>query len=117
MTSTRFEKALDGSASRKTPSSATIFWKAFSRARRWSPMWKLVEEFPSRYDVEVSRQHRWVRGDWQLLALYTGHRCRGSERPGDLRLLGRWKMLDNLRRSLAAPAHVAGVPGRLAACR
>jgi len=46
----------------------------------------------------AARQHRWARGDWQLL-------------PWILRtpmpLIGRWKMLDNLRRTLSAPATVA----------
>jgi cyclic beta-1,2-glucan synthetase len=46
--------------------------------------------------VAASRVHRWMRGDWQLLPLL---------RPGRLPLAGvhRWKMLDNLRRSLSAP--------------
>jgi len=58
---------------------------------------ELVEDFPARYDVATRRQHRWVRGDWQLLPWLTG---RQSTR---LPPVGRWKMLDNLRRSLTAP--------------
>ena len=56
----------------------------------------LVEEAPFHADVAASRVHRWMRGDWQLLPLL---------RPGRLPLAGvhRWKMLDNLRRSLVAP--------------
>ncbi len=56
----------------------------------------LVEEAPFHGDVAASRVHRWMRGDWQLLPLL---------RPGRLQLAGvhRWKMLDNLRRSLVAP--------------
>nr|WP_306265546.1 glucoamylase family protein [Pararhizobium sp. IMCC3301] len=54
---------------------------------------ELIEDFPTRYQVEVSRQHRWVRGDWQLLPyiLSTASGIGG---------LGRFKMIDNLRRSL-----------------
>ncbi len=54
---------------------------------------ELVEDFPTRYEVEVSRQHRWARGDWQLLR-YIFNPARGVP------ALGRWKMVDNLRRSL-----------------
>jgi cyclic beta-1,2-glucan synthetase len=54
---------------------------------------ELVEDFPIRYEVEVSRQHRWARGDWQLLP-YIFDPKRG------LTGLGCWKMFDNLRRSL-----------------
>ena len=64
---------------------------------------ELVEDFPVRYSVEASRQHRWVRGDWQLLPFVLGT-ARGEAGIG---ALGRWKMLDNLRRSLVAPAWVA----------
>lgn len=54
---------------------------------------ELVEDYPTRYEVEVSRQHRWARGDWQLLP-YIFNPLRG------VTALGRWKMVDNLRRSL-----------------
>jgi cyclic beta-1,2-glucan synthetase len=54
---------------------------------------ELVEDFPIRYEVEASRQHRWARGDWQLLP-YIFNPVRGVTG------LGRWKMFDNLRRSL-----------------
>ena len=59
---------------------------------------EVIEEYPSRYDVATAREHRWTRGDWQLLPWIFGH----SQVPA----LGRWKMLDNLRRSLVAPAAI-----------
>ena len=58
---------------------------------------ELVEDFPVRYEVEASRQHRWARGDWQLLPLIFGDDT-------GVTALGRWKMLDNLRRSLVPVA-------------
>jgi cyclic beta-1,2-glucan synthetase len=61
---------------------------------------EVVEEFPTRYDVAVARQHRWVRGDWQLLPWILGI----GKVTGNVPLTGRWKMIDNLRRSLSAPA-------------
>jgi cyclic beta-1,2-glucan synthetase len=67
---------------------------------------EIVEEFPSRYDVAAARQHRWVRGDWQLLPWIFGfHRNAQGRRDGNaVSAMGRWKLLDNLRRSLSAPA-------------
>jgi cyclic beta-1,2-glucan synthetase len=66
---------------------------------------EVIEEFPSRYDVARAREHRWVRGDWQLLPwIATGHAdFRAARYAGGrdrLKALGRWKMIDNLRRSL-----------------
>ena len=61
---------------------------------------ELFEEFPSHSEVAAARTHRWTRGDWQLLPWILG-------RHGPLPPLGRWKMLDNLRRSLIAPCVMA----------
>src|SRR6185295_16744349 len=52
----------------------------------------------SHYGVASLRQHRWVRGDWQLLPWILA-RGSGSRRT-PIPWIGRWKMLDNLRRSL-----------------
>ncbi len=56
----------------------------------------LIEPAPQHADVDAARLHRWTRGDWQLLPLL-------ARRYG-LHALDRWKLLDNLRRSLVAPA-------------
>ena len=69
-------------------------------------MWNLFEEFPTNYEVAARRHHRWVRGDWQLLPWILGHaRDAASGRKQRARIPsdGRWKMVDNLRRSLVAP--------------
>ena len=58
---------------------------------------KLVDSYPSKYNSHAARLHRWVRGDWQLLPYLF---------KTNLSLLSRWKMLDNLRRSLLAPSLV-----------
>ena len=67
---------------------------------------EVVEEFPSRYYVAAARQHRWARGDWQLLPWIFGHgRNASSEHDRSaIPFVGRWKMLDNLRRTFSAPA-------------
>jgi cyclic beta-1,2-glucan synthetase len=57
----------------------------------------LVEEAPMHPDVAGARIHRWTRGDWQLLP------CLLNARRFGLRAIHRWKLLDNLRRSLVAP--------------
>jgi cyclic beta-1,2-glucan synthetase len=61
----------------------------------------LVEDAPVHPDVAASRVHRWTRGDWQLLPLLLRARHYG------IGAINRWKMLDNLRRSLVAPAALA----------
>lgn len=61
----------------------------------------LMEDAPLHADVAAARIHRWTRGDWQLLPLLL------QWRRFDLRGIARWKLIDNLRRSLVAPASVA----------
>ncbi|CAN5193216.1 glucoamylase family protein [soil metagenome] len=73
----------------------------FARAGLASDV-EVVEEFPTRYDVDAKRQHRWIRGDWQLLPWIFGLAPGGHDMSG----VGRWKMYDNIRRSLIAPAAV-----------
>jgi cyclic beta-1,2-glucan synthetase len=48
-----------------------LFEGIFARAGLVSDI-EVVEEFPSRYDVAAARQHRWARGDWQLLPWILG---------------------------------------------
>ncbi len=66
---------------------------------------ELFDEFPSRYEAVAARQHRWARGDWQLLPFLFGRgRSRAGKRiPFTIPAIGRWKILDNLRRTLSAP--------------
>ncbi len=69
---------------------------------------QLYEEEPSRYSVDVSRRHRWIRGDWQLTGWLLPHspRVDGKRPKNPLSALSRWKILDNLRRSVVPPALV-----------
>ncbi len=100
-----FAAALEGQIPESTVLSHDLLEGIFARAGLASDI-EVVEEFPSRYSVAAARQHRWVRGDWQLLPWIFGF---GTKTPDGARrtrvpLMGRWKMLDNLRRSLSAPA-------------
>ena len=61
----------------------------------------LMEDAPAHAEVAAARTHRWTRGDWQLLPFL----LRGGRY--DLDGLARWKIIDNLRRSLIAPASLA----------
>ena len=61
----------------------------------------VIEEAPFHADVAASRVHRWTRGDWQLLPFLL------RSWTWRLRPIHAWKLFDNLRRSLVAPASVA----------
>ncbi len=62
---------------------------------------EVYDEFPAKYHAYARREHRWVRGDWQLLP-WLGRTVPtpGGRRPNVVPLVGRWKVFDNLRRSL-----------------
>ncbi len=62
---------------------------------------EVFDSYPHRYDVDSRRQHRWVRGDWQIAAWLLSRVPSEKESVGNpLSLLSRWKIADNLRRSL-----------------
>jgi len=105
-----FEAALADRVPEGTLLSHDLFEGTFARAGLVSDI-QVVEEFPSRYDVAASRQHRWARGDWQLLPWMLGRSdAAGEDRgSGKLPLIALWKMLDNLRRTLSAPASVTAL--------
>ncbi|MQA65133.1 MAG: glycosyl transferase [Alphaproteobacteria bacterium] len=100
-----FEAALAGRVPESTLLSHDLFEGIFARAGLASDV-EVVEEFPARYDVAALRFHRWARGDWQLLPwifglVSTTATCIAG---GATPMIGRWKMIDNLRRTLSAPA-------------
>ena len=100
-----FEAALAGRVPENALLSHDLFEGIFARAGLVTDI-EFFEEFPAHYEVAVVRQHRWARGDWQLLPWIIGHAPdMGRGRPdASIPLIGRWKMLDNLRRTLSAPA-------------
>ncbi len=68
----------------------------------------VIEDHPTRYLADVARRERWIRGDWQLLPwLGRAVPTPGGRRRNPLDALARWKVADNLRRSLVAPLALA----------
>ncbi len=67
---------------------------------------ELVDGYPARYNTFAARQHRWIRGDWQLMPWLAGNVRDKSGRKSRNRLSGisKWKILDNMRRSLLYPS-------------
>ncbi|MGH8397007.1 MAG: GH36-type glycosyl hydrolase domain-containing protein, partial [Gammaproteobacteria bacterium] len=78
---------------------------AYSRAGLLSDV-LLYEDYPAGYSADVSRRHRWIRGDWQiaawLLPWVPGFEKHFQRNP--ISVLSRLKILDNLRRSLVPAA-------------
>ncbi len=107
MTSTPSRRAVAGRVPDSTLLSHDLFEGVFARAGLATDI-EVVEEFPARYDVAALRHHRWARGDWQLLPWIAGlgPLAGGDSVRSALPAIGRWKMLDNLRRTLSAPAAV-----------
>ena len=105
-----FESAIAGKISESSVLSHDLLEGIFARAGLVSDV-EVFEDFPSRYNVAATRQHRWARGDWQLLPWIVARwstidgGCGSTAIP----LLGRWKLLDNLRRTLLAPAIFAAL--------
>lgn len=66
---------------------------------------ELVDDYPSHYSAYTRRKHRWVRGDWQI-AQWMFSRVpdeSGKKVPNPISTVSRWKIFDNLRRSLVEP--------------
>ena len=96
-----FEAALQGRVPDNTMLSHDLFEGVFARSGLVSDI-EVVEEFPARYDVAAARQHRWARGDWQLLPWMLGRvKGRATERQGQPPHGDR--LLEDVRQSAAHP--------------
>ena len=100
-----FERALKGRFPENRILSHDLVEGGYARAGLLSDV-QLYEEYPSNYTADVSRRHRWIRGDWQiarwLLPGVPGPE--NSRQRNPLSGLSRWKIFDNLRRSLVSTA-------------
>ncbi|MFS8085179.1 MAG: hypothetical protein ACMG6H_06080, partial [Acidobacteriota bacterium] len=100
-----FEAALDGRVPENSLLSHDLFESIFARTALVSDI-EFLDDYPTYYDTYAMRQHRWTRGDWQI-AGWVRRKVRdadGHKRPNRISAVSRWKILDNLRRSLLAPA-------------
>jgi cyclic beta-1,2-glucan synthetase len=100
-----FQRALGGRFPENTILSHDLLEACHARSALVSDV-EFYEEHPSRYNVDIDRRHRWIRGDWQitqwLLPRVPGADARRIANP--LSALSQWKIFDNLRRSLVPAA-------------
>ena len=63
---------------------------------------EVFDDNPSNYIDDAKRHHRWTRGDWQIISWLTPHvkNERGERAKNQVNTIGRWKIFDNLRRSV-----------------
>ncbi|MEK6337030.1 MAG: glucoamylase family protein [Acidobacteriota bacterium] len=102
-----FETALEGRVPDNALLSHDLFESIFARTALISDI-EFLDDYPAYYDTYAMRQHRWTRGDWQI-AGWLRRKIRdadGRKQPSPISTISRWKILDNLRRSLLAPAIV-----------
>jgi len=102
-----FAASLAGRVGENTMLSHDLFEGLHARCALVSDI-ALVDDFPASVLAHARRQHRWVRGDWQILMAMLPFvpTPKGVER-NRLPLISRWKIFDNLRRSLLAPTLLA----------
>ena len=103
-----FSAAMADRVPENTLLSHDLFEGAFARAGLVTDV-EFFDEYPSNYLVSTARQHRWARGDWQLLPWILGRARDATGRAGGRSMPGiaRWKMVDNLRRTMSAPLTLA----------
>ncbi|MGQ0641271.1 MAG: GH36-type glycosyl hydrolase domain-containing protein [Gemmatimonadaceae bacterium] len=102
-----FEQATHGRFPENTLLSHDLIEGNYARAGLATDI-NVYDDYPATYLAFSRRKHRWIRGDWQLLQWLTA-RVPGPDGPEQnrLSLLSRWKILDNLRRSVVEIAQLA----------
>ena len=113
-----FRQAVDGRFPENLILSHDLLESGYARSALVTDV-DLIEAHPASVTIEASRRHRWIRGDWQLagwlLPRVPGppgpHGAKGKRQANPLSALSLWKLHDNLRRSLVAPALLALLAG------
>ncbi|MES2046872.1 MAG: glucoamylase family protein, partial [Pseudomonadota bacterium] len=113
-----FELALKGRLPENRILSHDLLEGCYARAGLLSDV-QLHEQHPSSYSADISRRHRWIRGDWQIASWLMPSVPQSCEVSADLNAgkivrcrnplsaLSRWKLFDNLRRSMVPAALLA----------
>jgi len=113
-----FERALKNKMPENRILSHDLLEGCYARAGLLSDV-LLHEHHPSSYCADISRRHRWIRGDWQIASWILpkvpqlhnsapdGSNRASLRSKNPLSALSRWKLFDNLRRSFVAPALAA----------
>jgi cyclic beta-1,2-glucan synthetase len=92
-----FQKATAGRFPENLILSHDLVESGYARSALVSDV-ELHEDHPANFAAEMSRRHRWIRGDWQIAGWLLPRKA------NTLTALGWWKIFDNLRRSLVPPA-------------
>jgi cellobiose phosphorylase len=100
-----FEAALRERVPENALLSHDLFEGLYARAGLCTDI-NVVDDYPTHYLAFAARQHRWVRGDWQIVRWLWRTVPDAARRvvPNTLPVIARWKLLDNLRRSVLMPA-------------
>ncbi len=100
-----FEKVLDNRFPENRILSHDLLEGTYTRCAFASDV-QLYEEYPSSYSIDIGRRHRWIRGDWQIgnwfLPFVPDFNRKLTK--NHISALSRWKIFDNLRRSLVPVA-------------
>ena len=101
-----FERATQGRFPDDALLSHDLIEGAFVRAALLTDV-QLFDDYPATYLTHARRKHRWIRGDWQLLP-WLGRWVPGMKGrdANPLSTISRWKILDNLRRSVVEVAQL-----------
>ena len=96
-----FEKALNNRFPENRILSHDLLEGSYARCGFASDV-QLYEDYPSSYRIDISRRYRWIRGDWQIAnwCLPIVPNANGGLKRNALSGLSRWKIFDNLRRSM-----------------
>ncbi|HEX5874373.1 MAG TPA: glucoamylase family protein [Pyrinomonadaceae bacterium] len=100
-----FQRTLENRVPSNCLLSHDLFECLFARAALTTDI-ELLDDYPATYEAYAKRAHRWTRGDWQIIRWLFPRVPDGDGRSvrNVLPLIARWKIFDNLRRSLVAPS-------------
>jgi len=96
-----FEKALNGRFLENSILSHDLIEGCYVRSGLLSDV-ELFEKYPMSYRLDMKRRYRWTRGDWQIFAWFLPYVRKADRRleRNPVSALSRWKIFDNIRRSL-----------------